>query len=342
MISVAYAHGHIAAAQDLVTRINDVFLFPLIALLSAVAFIVFLYGAFEYVRNSASQEGRQTGQRHLLYGVIGLLVMFSAYTILQIAAGTFGVSVGDAVSGSNNAPFTSIRPQARPDDLNRAPETPGTVAPNTSSEPLSTAQLQQMVIDDYEQNTNIDEAFYMRDVRVLTTDIDGVDRMREINLAHYRGYISEATRDILLEAAEMPTQESANIDVQSGISNNNFGRNITFEESGFTGSGAFDAQQPSSETPFLGTPSERESDVVPGGLTNPNPNPDDTVVDTSSENPRYPVIGTRSNQTKEISCNNEMGCTGAIQSCTGADHNGVYSGVNGYNEEYGQYILCQP
>lgn len=80
------------AAQCLVDTINNAFLFPLIALLSAVAFVVFLYGAFEYVRNSASQEGRQTGQRHLLYGVIGLLVMFSAFTLLQIAAGTFGLS----------------------------------------------------------------------------------------------------------------------------------------------------------------------------------------------------------------------------------------------------------
>lgn len=137
MISVAYAHGHIAAAQDLVTRINDVFLFPLIALLSAVAFIVFLYGAFEYVRNSASQEGRQTGQRHLLYGVIGLLVMFSAYTILQIAAGTFGVSVGDGAANGSNASFTNVQSQAGSNNSNRAPDT--TVPDYTSDTDDTTA-----------------------------------------------------------------------------------------------------------------------------------------------------------------------------------------------------------
>ena len=244
MIPFAQASGHVIAAQDLVFRINDVFLFPLIALLSAVAFIVFLYGAFAYVRNAASQEGRQTGQRHLLYGLVGLLVMFSAFTILQIAAGTFGIETGP--------PTSSVRPEARPEIWNRAPE--------------------------------------------VTTDV----------IESVSGDTSSQTMD-------------------------GWSTSAADENSGFDRNDQSVLTQPYSD-----------SAVVPGGLTNPNPNPDDTVVDTSSENPRYPVIDTRSNQAKEISCNNEMGCTGAIQSCTGADHNGVYSGVIGHNDEYGQYILCEP
>lgn len=81
-----------AVAQDFLSKINDAILFPLITLMLALALLIFLYGAFEYVRGAASGESRETGQRHLLYGTIGMLVMISAFAILQIAAATFGLS----------------------------------------------------------------------------------------------------------------------------------------------------------------------------------------------------------------------------------------------------------
>jgi|GEM_PF-833231 len=84
------------AAQCFVDKINDAILFPLITLLMALAFLFFLYGAFEYVKNSGSDAGRETGRRHLLYGVIGMLVMLSAFSILNIAAGTFGLAMFDS------------------------------------------------------------------------------------------------------------------------------------------------------------------------------------------------------------------------------------------------------
>ncbi len=79
------------AAQCFVNKINDAILFPLITLLMALAFLIFLYGCFEYVRNAASDQGRQQGQQHILYGTIGMLVMLSAYAILSLAAGTFNI-----------------------------------------------------------------------------------------------------------------------------------------------------------------------------------------------------------------------------------------------------------
>jgi TRAP-type C4-dicarboxylate transport system permease small subunit len=80
-----------AVAQNFLSRINDAILFPLITLMMAVALLVFLYGAFEYVRGADSEESRETGSQHLLYGVIGMLVMLSAMALLTIAAGTFGL-----------------------------------------------------------------------------------------------------------------------------------------------------------------------------------------------------------------------------------------------------------
>lgn len=78
-------------AQGFVQKINQAILYPLISLLLGVAMLVFLYGAYEYVANADNENSREVGQRHMLWGVVGLLVMVSAVAILQIAANTFGV-----------------------------------------------------------------------------------------------------------------------------------------------------------------------------------------------------------------------------------------------------------
>ena len=90
---VAYAASEAKkVAESLLERINEVILFPLMTLMVSVAVLLFLYGAFEYIYNAGNDSARETGRRHMMYGIIGLLVMLSAYTILKIAAGTFGIS----------------------------------------------------------------------------------------------------------------------------------------------------------------------------------------------------------------------------------------------------------
>ena len=123
-ISIAYAASDTPGASEayrLVGKINDVIIFPLIALLMALAFLYFLYGAFEYVKNAQDESARETGRMHLMYGVIGMLVMLSAYAILNIAAGTFGLQnelqkakENTSVSDSVFAPTSSPRPVRRP------------------------------------------------------------------------------------------------------------------------------------------------------------------------------------------------------------------------------------
>jgi len=78
-------------AGRFVEKLNDIILFPLIALLSAIAFLVFLYGCALYIFNGGNEEVRSNGKKHITFGLIGLVVMVSAFAILQIAAGTFGL-----------------------------------------------------------------------------------------------------------------------------------------------------------------------------------------------------------------------------------------------------------
>lgn len=85
---IAYAQSSADAAHAFVARFNEVILFPLITLLTAIALLMFLWGGFQFVVSSGNPEGRKTGQRHMLWGIIGMLIMLSAYAILTVAANT--------------------------------------------------------------------------------------------------------------------------------------------------------------------------------------------------------------------------------------------------------------
>ena len=88
--------AHAAAAdvaQDFLMKLNEVILYPLITLMMAVALLVFLWGCFEFIMAAGEPDGRQKGKKHILWGIIGMVIMVSAYGILTIAVGTFGLDV---------------------------------------------------------------------------------------------------------------------------------------------------------------------------------------------------------------------------------------------------------
>lgn len=84
---------HIAKSKALLAKIESEILFPIMMLMMTVALFVFLWGAYEYVLHAEHESERTKGKSHMLYGIIGLLIMVSALAILKIAAATFGVVV---------------------------------------------------------------------------------------------------------------------------------------------------------------------------------------------------------------------------------------------------------
>lgn len=81
-----------AEAVSFVTKLNNVIFFPFLTLLSAVAFLIFLYGCAEYILKASNDAARQQGVKHITWGIIGLVIMVSAWAILSIASGTFGLA----------------------------------------------------------------------------------------------------------------------------------------------------------------------------------------------------------------------------------------------------------
>lgn len=64
---------------------------PIILLLSAGAFVAFLWGVFEFIRQAGDETKRKEGRDAIFWGLIGLVIIFGAYGIINIALGTFNI-----------------------------------------------------------------------------------------------------------------------------------------------------------------------------------------------------------------------------------------------------------
>ena len=58
---------------------------PIILLLAGAAFILFLWGVFEFIKGAADEKSREEGRRAILWGLVGLVIIFGAYGIINIA-----------------------------------------------------------------------------------------------------------------------------------------------------------------------------------------------------------------------------------------------------------------
>ncbi len=74
-------------------KIVDAILNPLIALLFGLALLLFIWGMVQFIWTADTEDGRDTGKRHMLWAIIGMFVMVAAYAILKIAANTFGITL---------------------------------------------------------------------------------------------------------------------------------------------------------------------------------------------------------------------------------------------------------
>ena len=61
---------------------------PLLLLMFAVAFLYFIFGIFQFVRNPEDSTERSNGLRHMVYGLLGLLLMVSAGAVVNIVNST--------------------------------------------------------------------------------------------------------------------------------------------------------------------------------------------------------------------------------------------------------------
>ena len=63
---------------------------PVIVFLFALALLYFAYGVLVFLINADEESKRETGKKHMLWGVVGLFIMVAVYGIIGVILGTIG------------------------------------------------------------------------------------------------------------------------------------------------------------------------------------------------------------------------------------------------------------
>lgn len=74
-----------------ITRGIDQIVNPAIYLLSSLSFVWFLYGVVNFIlaRVNGDEDGIKKGKNHMLWGLIGLIIIFSAGSIYKFITSFF-------------------------------------------------------------------------------------------------------------------------------------------------------------------------------------------------------------------------------------------------------------
>ncbi len=74
--------------MDLIEKIKENILNPIMGFMFAVALLYFLWGVYEMIAGADNEDQITQGQRHIAYGLLGLFIMTSAFGILNIICNT--------------------------------------------------------------------------------------------------------------------------------------------------------------------------------------------------------------------------------------------------------------
>lgn len=70
--------------MDIIQKVNDAILTPIIVLLFALAAVYFLFGLLKFIMNQGSDTEQAEGKQHMLWGAVGLAIMVSVWGILNL------------------------------------------------------------------------------------------------------------------------------------------------------------------------------------------------------------------------------------------------------------------
>ncbi|MEK7101954.1 MAG: hypothetical protein AAB882_02260 [Patescibacteria group bacterium] len=107
LVSLAAVTNIEGAGRVVINTINNV----LVPVLFAVAFIVFLWGAFDtFIVGANNDEVKEKGKNLMLWGLIGFFVMVSIWGLVNILTGTviFGNATGPSATPNAGVNTTQV------------------------------------------------------------------------------------------------------------------------------------------------------------------------------------------------------------------------------------------
>ncbi len=82
------------AFDAFLVKVENAILNPLIELMVLAAFVVFVWGVVEFIQGAGNDEKRKTGQQHIIWGIIGLVIIFGARAIIALLTATVSSTLG--------------------------------------------------------------------------------------------------------------------------------------------------------------------------------------------------------------------------------------------------------
>ncbi len=85
---------------DLIGKFTTYIINPIILVVFACGVFLFMFGLVEFLWKLNAGHGEEEGKQHMMWGVVGMLIMVSVYGIISMLDSTFGLNI-------NGAPDTS-------------------------------------------------------------------------------------------------------------------------------------------------------------------------------------------------------------------------------------------
>lgn len=84
------------AGANLLDKIVTYLIDPAVRVIFTLGFFFFLWGFVEFLWKLKDGQVDENGKNHMVYGLIGMLIMVSVYGIISLVMNTFGIDPSTA------------------------------------------------------------------------------------------------------------------------------------------------------------------------------------------------------------------------------------------------------
>lgn len=98
------------SVADVVGRFTTYVIDPLLLILAAAGFFYFVWGLVEFMFSLSQGGETRNGKQHMIWGVVGMVIMFSVVGIIALINNTFnfGVNVNPSSGTGTYNPNTNV------------------------------------------------------------------------------------------------------------------------------------------------------------------------------------------------------------------------------------------
>lgn len=100
------------AGADLLDRIVVFVIDPAVKVIFTLGLFFFLWGLVQFLWNLKDGQASETGKSHMVYGLVGMLIMVSVYGIIALIMNTFGIDIGPGGNATDASRIQNIDPGA--------------------------------------------------------------------------------------------------------------------------------------------------------------------------------------------------------------------------------------